>query len=223
MKNSCIAFKLNYCNGGRDEDHVGFYGVCSDAIIKYNITKVKRAWCSHDDCACKKYFDGKISSDELDSQWEPEINGDFVCYDSAVLRDWCMYAGANSDGKLRTIRGGQENHLCVLTTVRPNMPESDRIIFAMFIMHEIFSGDDEDAGYVVADDFWRLEFRPREVHMMKFWDFYQNKDGSTRWSGLFRYFDDATAVKLLEMAVKVKRGTPEESFAKEFLKHYPYK
>ena len=222
MKNSCIAFKLNYCNGGRDEDHFGFYGVCSDAVIEYNITKVKRAWCSHDDCACKQYFDGKISGEELDSQWEPEINGDFVCYDSALLRDWCMYAGANSDGKLRTIRQGEENHLCVLTTVRPNMPGSDRIIFAMFIMHEIFSGDDEHAGFVTADDYWRLEFRPREVHKMKYRDVCTDK--SKLWSfGLFRYFDDATAVKFLEMAVEAKRGTPEESFAKEFLKRYPYR
>ena len=137
-----------------------------------------------------------------------------------------MYAGGNSDGTPRPIRGGQENHLCVLTTVRPNMPESDRIIFAMFIIREIFSGDDENAGYVVADDFWRLEFRPDEVHMMKFWDVYRNPNAPQRiqWgTGLFRYFDDALAVKFLTRAVEVKRGTPEETFAKEFLKHYPYK
>ena len=37
---------------------------------------------------------------------------------------------------------------------------------------------------------------------------------------MFRYFDDATAIKFLERAVEVKRGTPEENFAKEFLKQY---
>ena len=227
MKNSCIAFKMNFCDGGSDEDHFGFYGICSDAIIKYNITKVKRAWCSHDECACKQYFDGKISGDELETFWSPDDPDCYTCYESALLRDWFVEAGADlDDGKPRTIRGGQENHLCVLTTVRPNMPESDRIVFAMFIMHEIFSGDDENAGYVVADDFWRLEFRPREVHMMKFWDVYRNPNSPQKiqWStGLFRYFDDAMAVKFLSLAVEVKRGTPEEIFAKEFLKHYPYK
>ena len=71
-----------------------------------------------------------------------------------------------------------------------------------------------------------MEFRPREAKQMKFWDIYQNPNAPNRiqWgSGLFRYFDDATAVKFLERAVEVKRGTPEENFAKEILRHYPYK
>ncbi|MBR6888229.1 MAG: hypothetical protein IKN16_07250, partial [Selenomonadaceae bacterium] len=145
-------------------------------------------------------------------------------YESALLRDWFVEAGADlDDGKPRPIRGGEENHLCVLTAKYPIKPKSSRLVFAMFIIHEIFEGDDEDAGYVVADDYWRLEFRPHEAEQINFWDFYQNKDGSTRWSGLFRYFDDATAVKFLERAVEVKRGTPEENFAKEFLRRYPYK
>ena len=173
---------------------------------------LRRPWCSNDRCACKKFFDGRNFR-----------RGEFVCYESTLLRDWRVEVGEDTDGKPRTVRNGQENHLCVLTTKLPNTSEVDRIVFALFVMHEIFSGDDEHSGYVVADDYWRLEFRPPEAAKLKFWDFYQNKDGSTRWSGLFRYFDDAMAVKLLEMAVKVKRGTPEETFAKEFLKHYPYK
>ncbi|MBR1647036.1 MAG: hypothetical protein IJ685_09700 [Selenomonadaceae bacterium] len=227
MKNSCIAFKLNYCDGGQDEDHFGFYGICSDAIIKYNIETKKRAWCSYDDCACKKYFDGKISPEELETFWSPDDTDCYTCYESALLRDWFVEAGTDlDDGKPRPIRGGEENHLCVLTTVRPNMPESDRIVFAMFIMHEIFSGNDEESGFVRADDYWRLEFHPSEVHKMKFWDVYRNPRAPQRiqWStGLFRYFDDATAVKFLERSVEVKRGTSEEDFAKEFLKHYPYR
>lgn len=224
MKNSCIAFKLNYCDGGRDEDHVGFQGLCSYENMYYNVFEARppRPWCLNRRCDCRKYLDEWITWRDLNKKIR---EGFFPCMDSAALIDWCMAAGSTSDGATtKKIRQGKENHLCIFTTREPKTTsDKDRIIFAMFIMHEIFSGDDEHAGYVVADDHWRLEFRPREAAKLKFWDFYQNKDGSTRWSGLFRYFDDATAVKLLEMAVKVKRGTPEESFAKEFLKHYPYK
>lgn len=229
MKRPCIAFKMNYCDGGQDNDHIGFYGICSDAIIKYNIETVKRVWCSNDRCPCKKYFDGKISPEELENQWEEKGGGDFPCYESALLRDWVAEAGSNADGETsRKIRGAEENHLCVLTTVRPNMPESDRIVFALFIIRKVFEGDDENPGFVAAGDTddWYLEFRPREVHKLKFWDVYQNPNAPQRiqWgSGLFRYFDDATAVKFLERAVEVKRGTPEEDFAKDFLKHYQYK
>lgn len=31
-----IAFKCNYCDGGRSKEVVGYKGVCSDDIIKYN-------------------------------------------------------------------------------------------------------------------------------------------------------------------------------------------
>jgi len=228
MKRPCIAFKMNYCDGGSDEDHVGFYGICSNAIIRYNIITAKRRWCSHDDCQCKKYLDGKISRQELETFWSPDDPDCYTCTDSALLRDWFMDAGADKDGRTRKIHEGEENHLCILTTKYPSnpnssKPQSSRLVFAMFIIHEIFEGNDDESGFVVADDDWRLEFRPHEAEQINFWDFYQNKDGSTRWSGLFRYFDDALAIKFLERAVEVKRGTPEEDFAKEFLKQYPYK
>ena len=226
-KRPCIAFKMNYCDGGSDKDHVGFYGICSNAIIKYNIATAKHAWCSDDDCACKKFFDGKISPEELDRQWEEESGGSYPCYESALLRDWVMDAGSDKDGKPRPIREGEENHLCVLTTKYPNMHEESRFVFAMFIMRKIFPGDDEESGFVsAADGKFVLEFRPREAAQIKFWDYYQNPNAPQRiqWgSGLIRYFDDAAAVKFLERAVEVKRGTPEEGFAKEFLKQYPYK
>lgn len=56
----CIAFKLNYCDGGKDSDleRIGFHGICSDKMIKYNVEK-PRAWCSNDDCVCKQYYDKK--------------------------------------------------------------------------------------------------------------------------------------------------------------------
>ena len=215
MKRPCIAFKMNYCDGGASSERVGFDGICSDTVTRYNVRKVKHRWCANDRCACKKFLDGQISQRD-----------GFICYESTLLKSWRVEVGEDADGTYRKIRGGEANHLCVLTTKYPNTPEESRFVFAMFIIREVFSGDKEEAGFVSAGEDFCLEFRPREAEQMKFWDVYHNPNAPRikQWStGLFRYFDDATAVKFLERAVEVKRGTPEEDYAKEFLKHYPYK
>lgn len=215
MNRSCIAFKMNYCDGGANSERVGFDGICSNENIFYNIRKEKRRWCSSERCACKKYLDGKNF-----------LPNEFICYENTLLKDWRIEVGENLDGTTRKICGGKENHLCILTTKYPNMPEEARFVFAMFLVRKIFVGDNDHSGCIYSDDYWRLEFRPREVVQIKFWDVYQNLNAPQKkfWgTGLFRYFDDATAVKFLERAVDVKRGTPEEDFAKEFLRNYHYK
>ena len=212
MKRPCIAFKLNYCDGGANAERVGFNGVCSDENIFYNICKAKRRWCSSDRCACKKYLDGRI--------FQPD---EFICYESTLLKDWRVEVGEDLDGTPRKICGGKENHLCVLTTKYPDTAEIERFVFATFLIKEIFVGDNEHSGCIYAEDYFRLEFRPHEAAQIKFWDVYQNPNAPQKkfWgSGLFRYFNDDIAVKFLERAVEVKRGTPEEDFAKEFLNHY---
>ncbi|MBQ3443578.1 MAG: hypothetical protein IJG33_10080 [Selenomonadaceae bacterium] len=208
MKRPCIAFKLNYCNGGSSSERVGFCGTCQDNIRWFNSyeNKARDLWCRHPNCACRRYYE------------ENSFPEEFICNECTALRDWKFSVG---NDKPQRIRHAKENHLCLLTTVRPNMPEYDRVVFALFIIEKIFRGDDEHAGCVEADKHWRLEFRPREVHLMNFWSIYP--DSSKSFGGLFRYFDDATAIKFLEQAVEVKRGTPEEDFAKEFFKQYPYK
>lgn len=211
----CIAFKMNYCDGGKDSEHVGFYGICSDKIIEYNI-KHHRAWCSNEDCACKQYYDKKISRKDLEKNWDEENDGAFTCYESAAFRDWFFEAA-------QPIRNAKEGHLCLLTTVLPNMKEEDRFIVSMFIIGRFFEGDGENCGFVGSYENldYVLEFMPNEVHKMKFWKVYHNSNGSIKWgSGLFRYFSDDDAVKFLKMAVEIKHGTDDEDFAKNFLNHY---
>lgn len=218
----CIAFKMNYCDGGKNSEHVGFYGICSDAIIKYNIKKKKRKWCSNDNCACKQYYDKKNSRAELEEKFEDEIDGAFICYESTALRDGIFWAGIDEKGSPRFIRNAKAGHLCLLTTVLPNMKEEDRFIVALFIIGEFFEGDEEECGFVKTSDYF-LEFKPNETTKMKFWEVYQNPNAPDRiqWgSGLFRYFSDDDAVKFLKMAVEVKNGTDDEDFAKDFLNHY---
>ena len=216
----CIAFKMNYCDGGKDSEHVGFYGICSDKIIKYNIEK-PRAWCSNEDCACKQYYDKKISRDELNNQWSEEVDGAFTCYESAALRDWIFTAGSDDYNGGRKIRGAKAGHLCLLTTVAPNMKEEDRFIVAMFIIGGVDETSDGDFVYSKDNFDFCFEFKPTEARQMKFWKVYHNSNGSIKWgSGLFRYFSDDDAVTFLKMAVEVKRGTDDEDFAKDFLNYY---
>ena len=225
MEERCIAFKLNYCNGGANPEHIGFRGLCSDAVMSYNVNTAKRGWCSHENNFCKKYLQRKMSREELECKWLVEDAG--FCNESVTLSEkyysWYAEAGWNSDDTPRRIANKDlAGHLCVLTTVYPKMPDSSRFIFAMFRIKDVFDGNDERSDYVEADDYWRLEFRPKEVNQMNFWDIYPSS--SKFWGqGLFRYFDDATAIKFLERAVEVKRDTLEKDFAKEFLKQYPYK
>ena len=219
----CIAFKLNYCDGGKNSERIGFCGICSDSVIKYNIKIKNRRWCSNEGCPCRQYLDKKISREDLDENWEDEIGGDFTCYESQALRDWYFYAGHNSDGTPRAIRQAKTGHLCIFTTVKPNMPEDSRMIVAMFIIGKVAEINDDYAGYVGANEDYCLEFSPNEARKMKFWKVYQNPNAhdTIKWDSLLvRYFSDKDAVKFLEMAVEVKRGTDDEDFAKDFLNYY---
>lgn len=216
MEENCIAFKLNYCDGGANQDCIGFRGLCSDKNIFYNVLNRNRPWCSHDNNFCKKYQCKKISREELEQRWKVEDSG--FCNESVTLLDWYAEAGWNNDDTTRNFSNTDMiNHLCVLTTELPR--SASLIIFAMFIVRDASKGDDKNPGKVCADKYWRLEFRRDEAEKMKF------RDACTKpWRrGLFRYFSDKIAVKFLEMAVDVKRGTDEEDFAREFLRNYTYK
>ena len=79
-----IAFKCNYCDGGKSSSSIGFNGICSERIIRYNIDVEQRTWCCSEDCACYNYLCGELTRDELEAELE---DGGFVCYESQMLRD----------------------------------------------------------------------------------------------------------------------------------------
>lgn len=83
-----IAFKCNYCDGGKSDKEIGFNGVCSDKIIRNNIEVEKRTWCSSEESDCLSYFNGEMSRLELDNI---HGSGRYVCYESQCLgngRQW---------------------------------------------------------------------------------------------------------------------------------------
>ena len=222
-----IAFKCHYCDGGRSGKQAGFYGVCSDEIIRWNIETALKAdkkdtnvWCAQPHCDCMRYYRGGISRRELDSLFE---SGGYTCYESQLLRDWRAMAGASRKGKPNPIRHAKFGGLCVLTTRMPGDTEAGRFIFGLFLADGIFEGDSEECGCVESWSRCRLKFPLEQARRLAFWNYYANSKypENPRWnSGLFHYLSDAESVQILRDAVRVKNGTPDESPAREFLAHY---
>lgn len=219
-----IAFKCNFCDGGKSDKQIGYNGVCSDSIIQDNIEVKKRSWCSSDDCACLDYLKGDIDRSELDSLCS---DGGFVCYESQMLRDWRALAGivqiGERKGQPMKLHKVQKNSLCILTTRDPVSTESERYIFGVFLVDETYQGDSQDEGYVTTKSKYRIKLSPDEARKMLFWNYHanDNRPEVTMWSsGLHRYFEDEQAVQILKDVASLKQGTDEEKLANEFVSHF---
>lgn len=219
-----IAFKCNYCDGGRSKESVGYKGVCSDETIKYNINKAKHIWCSDSESSCCKYLNGEITYEELCALCEED---GFVCYESQMLRFWRAYAGitqtGENKGKPMTLRNVKANSLAFLTTRLPNADDEDRFIFAVFLIDDSYEGDNKDEGYVEANTKYRIELSPNEAKNLKFWDYYfnSNKPETIKFgSGLHRYFTDVQAAQVLKKICEIKKGTLLEEISEQLMEYY---
>ncbi|MBR2707376.1 MAG: hypothetical protein IKE74_09130 [Mogibacterium sp.] len=219
-----IAFKCNFNDGGKDDSHIGFYGVCSDEIIRNNIEKEHRDWCTQPECLCMQYYEGAISREELE---EGCLEGGWVCYESQMLRDWRAFGGMCTSGTRRgeplPLRNVQKNSLAVLTTRKPGSVEAERIIFAIFLVDEFNEGESKDGGFVSTQSKYKLTFNENECKDFLFWNYHKNENNpnNPRWGqGLFRYFNDEVALQILIDAAEIKKGTKDEALALEFLEHY---
>ena len=215
-----IAFKCNYCDGGIKENDIGFYGVCSDAIIYNNIEVEHKTWCSAEECPCMQFMNGQISRQDLD---DILANGDLICYESQMLREWKAMAGVvqNGDrkGQPMHLSGVQSNSLCVLTTREPYTTEEDRFIFAVFLVDQTYDGDDLDEGFVSTQSKYKIKLTTEQAHQMPFWRYHANEKQPeiAVWSsGLHRYFNDEQAAQILRDIVEIKKGTADEALAREF-------
>jgi len=220
-----IAFKCNYCDGGKSPEQIGFNGVCSDAIINNNIEVEKRAWCSDKDCACRAYHDGEINRYELEKAM---IAPEFPCYESQMLRDWRAFAGGvltgKNKGKPKKLLHVQSYSLCVLTTRDPNVrQESERYIFAVFLVDETYEGDNREAGHVTTSSEYKIKLSPEEAHAMPFWKYHANENspGKPVWGqGLHRYVKDEEAAFILRDIAVIKQNTKDEHLANIFYKYF---
>lgn len=223
---SNIAFKCNYCDGGKSVSRIGFHGVCSDVILRYNIESDQHVWCTDRDCPCRNYLDGHISRAELENMMEGGAGLDSVCYESHMLRDWMASAGVVQNGpdrgKPRRLMKVQKNSLAVLTTRDPNSPEDTRYIFAVFLVDDSYEGDHKDAGYVTTFSSWKIELSPQEARKMKFWTYYanSNRDVIAFSSGLFRYLSDNQAAQILRDIKEIRATAKDREFAEHFLEYF---
>ncbi|MDE7097743.1 MAG: hypothetical protein K2O60_01180 [Ruminococcus sp.] len=153
--------------------------------------------------------------------------GNYICYESAMLRDWkasagCIQTGMDK-GKPMKLLKVQYNSLAILTTRNPYDEEYKRFIFAVFLVDKNFEGDSRETGYVTTNSKWKIELTPQEAHKMLFWNYYVNENAPKKvvfGSGLHRYISDNQAVQILKDIVEVKEKPNEKDFAQEFLHHY---
>lgn len=219
-----IAFKCNFSDGGKDQKNLGFNGVCSNEIIRNNIEVENRTWCSDRDCYCRRYLDGELSRAQLDALFH---KGEFICYESQMLRDWKAFAGVVQNGKRKgqpiSIKSLMKDSLCVLTTRLPEGQEEDRFIFGVFLVDESYEGDSADEGYVLAHEKYRLKLSEDEARNFLFWDYYANENSpeNPRWgTGLYRYMDKLQSLRILQDLLKIKTGGESEGLAREMLEHF---
>ena len=211
-----IAFKCNYCDGGKTETCIGFKGRCSADMQRYNIEEGKHSWCTNPNCVCMQEHEEKERTNDTS----------FVCYESRMLLDWEARAGVyrtgEKAGEPMRLANVTTNSLAILTTRLPNADESSRIIFAVFLIKFANEGDEIKEGRVVADEHYKIELTPDQAEKMKFWNYYKNSNSENAlWgSGLHRYFDDETALHILKDVACLKKGTPEEVLANDFLSYY---
>ena len=221
-----VAFKCTYCDGGKSADHIGFNGLCSAEIIHYNVQVKKHRWCTAPDSLCNQYCNGHIKS-YLELKDISQKMG-FVCYESAMLRDWSAYAGVyrseEKNGVPMKLKWVRTNNLAVLTTRMPKDEEKDRIIFAAFLVTEADEGDTDDSGFVSAGgSLYKIEMKPKEAKKLKFWDYYYCPNAQNKiiiGSGLHRYLSDNQAVQILKDIVNIKKGTQQQRLAEQFLDHF---
>lgn len=216
-----VAFKCNFCDGGASATCIGFRGKCSDSMIRYNIEQAKHVWCSTGS-VCKSYYDGHIDRAELAAYHDPN-SWYSACYESSFFDTWSMSAGiyqtGENAGKPMHLNRIHKGSLAVMTTRKPSDKESDRFIFAVFLIKDAYSGDDQDEGTVTADPVWRIELAPGQAERILFWNYYFNERKPEKivfGSGLHRYLTDIEAAQILRDIMSVKG----DDFSAAFFTHF---
>lgn len=221
---SNIVFKCYYCDGGNSNESIGFKSVCSDEMIKYNITVAKNNVCSMDECNCYQYLSGNISRSELEDRYNENNN---FCYENKLLNEWRSFPDAsfswNKGTKVKSLKNVNQGSLVLLSTILPNEKEKDRIIFGAYLLQEEYLIDYSTKGFLGANEKYTIELSPEESKKLKFWDYYfnpKNPEKIINSGTTYRYFDDVQSSQVLKAISEIKKGTLEEETSNEMLKRY---
>lgn len=209
-----IAFKCTYNDGTIDgHSKIGFNGVCSNEIIKWNIKRDK-VWCNKG--LCKKYYLNDFKGSK------PKV----PCYESKLFTKWEYDAGWDHKNKNvpRKIRQAGIGNLALLTTRFPGDKEKDRKIFGFYKIAKI---KDEVNGEVIATkiiagDKYKIKLTADEARHLNFWDFYSNDNSPDKcfWgTGLFRYFD-IEVIDILDKARNIVNNKEKKSLINEMYNYF---
>ena len=185
--NKHIAVKCTYNNGG-EGDFVGFYGTCSEEIIKNNTQS--HTWCRQPECLCRQYFENGFRGERPENP----------CLESTLFKEWWFGAGTFHTGK----RQGQpkkahldEGGIGLLTTRFPGDQEEDRKIIGLYCIGKITNLDNEETRFF-ADKINRIRLPLDEAKQLYFWDYYSINSDKPLWrTGLHRYLNDGQVKRIL--------------------------
>lgn len=221
---SNIVFKCNYCDGGSNNNGIGYKSVCSDEIINYNINIAKNKVCSAPECNCNQYLLGNITKSELEERNNENKN---FCNERNLLNNWFSYPDisyiAKDGAKVKNLKNVNQGSLVLLSTVLPNEKEKDRIIFGVYLLQDDYLFAYNTEGYLKAHDKYRVELSFDESKKIRFWDYCYNTKNPKRIansSTTYRYFDDIQAAQVLKAIMDIKKHTSEEAIINEIFEEY---
>jgi hypothetical protein len=221
---SNIVFKCNYCDGGSNNNGIGYKSVCSDEIINYNINIAKNKVCSELECNCNQYLIENITRSELEDRNNENKN---FCYERKLLNNWFSYPDlsfiAKNGAKVKSLKNVNQGSLVLLSTVLPNEKEKDRIIFGAYLLQDDYLFAYNTEGYLKAHDKYRVELSLDESKKIRFWNYCYNTKNPKRIansSTAYKYFDDVQAAQVLKAIMDIKKNTSEETIVNEIFENY---
>ena len=145
----------------------------------------------------------------------------------SVFVDWeastgVLQSGKNKGQPNRAARLGP-NSVGLLTARASDQPEVERQILGLYMVDEMFSGNQSNDGMVPSHTAYRIELTDQEAEKMLFWNYYINKNypDRTAWnSGKYRYFDNVMTAQILNDIIALKTDEDEINEANSFLNYF---
>ncbi len=136
-------------------------------------------------------------------------------------RGWAFtgrYMSGFSEGRPRTAGRVKPNSLCLLTTLEPGKPESERKLRGYYMVKEDFYGEKCYDGEIKTHEKYRMLLSPEES--FKIWDCVGENEIPKRFGGLhFRYISEDSAKKIITTA-KERLAGGRAKLAEEILEYY---
>jgi len=144
-----------------------------------------------------------------------------------VFNDWSSSTGEVQSGpnKGRPNRAARlRSNSAALLTVRPGeQEESNRRIIGLYMVPDMFAGNEDEDGMVPAHENYRLQLTEEESEKMLFWKYYKNNRNPERmiWnSGKYRYYDNVGTVQILNDLIALRTDETAIAEAKNFLDYF---